>query len=40
MEFSVFILIVAIWLSLGVGFILGATWCGLHKINERLDGPE
>ena len=37
---SVFILIIAIWLSLGVGFIIGATWCGLCKINECLDAPE
>jgi len=37
---SVFILIIAIWMSLGVGFILGATWCGLCRLNKRLDAPE
>ena len=29
-----------IWVSIGLGFILGAAWCGLCKINERLDAPE
>lgn len=29
-----------IWVSIGLGFILGAAWCGLCKINERLGAPE
>jgi len=37
---SIFILIIAIWLSLSVGFVMGATWCGLCHINKKLDGIE
>ena len=33
-------LIIAIWLSLSVGFVAGAVWTGICKVNERLDAPE
>lgn len=30
----------AVWLAFIVGFLSGATWCGMCQINRRLDGPE
>jgi len=37
---SIYVLILAIWLSLSVGFVAGAVWTGICKANERLDAPE
>jgi len=34
------ILIIAIWLSLSVGFVAGCVWVSTCKANERLDAPE
>lgn len=37
---SIYVLILAIWLSLSVGFVMGGVWTGTCKANERLDAPE
>lgn len=37
---SIYVLILAIWLSLSVGFVTGVVWTGICKVNERLDAPE
>lgn len=31
---SIYVLILAIWLSLSVGFVAGAVWAGICKANE------
>jgi len=34
------ITILAIWVSIGLGFILGAAWCGNFTRIERQNGIE
>jgi len=33
---SIYITILAIWLSIGLGFILGATWCWYFRLQSDI----